>query len=247
VTSTQFLIKRAGLRFPFAFLDGDEHFHLSRVLRVRPGRKIWLLDEQGVRYRAEVQEVEEERTKVLILEREKPEEQKIHLTLAQALLKSKKMDLVVQKSTELGVASLIPVQAARSVVRLKEEQKRVARWKRIASEAAKQSRRSSIPIIFPPQLYLSFLGHFDAAKKLILSERAGRLLREILVGSSPGTGQGDMPRVIILVGPEGGWTPEEESQARSRGFEPVSLGKQVLRSETAALAALSLIAHFWNT
>lgn len=235
------------MRFPFAFLEGDEHFHLSRVLRVRPGKKIWLADERGMRYRAEVQEVQEEKTKLLILETEEPEEQKIRLILAQALLKSKKMDLVIQKSTELGVASLIPVQAARSVVRLQEEQKRVARWQRIASQAAKQSRRSSVPLIFPPQSFPNFLENFEARQKFILSEGGGRLLREILVPSVPSAGQSGVPTVIILVGPEGGWTEEEEGQAVARGFEAVSLGKQVLRSETAALAALSLITHFWNT
>lgn len=233
------------LRYPFAFLEGDQHHHLSRVLRAKPGKKVWLLDENGVRYRAEVQEVLRERTKLIILERREPEKQRIKLFLGQAILKSKKMDWLIQKSTELGVASIIPVLAFRSVVRVGDEQNKVGRWQRIAGEAVKQSRRTSLPIILPPQSFPSFLESIDGEKKWILSEKRGKLLREILMEKFPGSRKTHIPTVILLVGPEGGWTLQEERQALGRGFEAVSLGPQVLRSETAALAALSLIAHFW--
>ncbi|MBM3285342.1 MAG: RsmE family RNA methyltransferase, partial [Candidatus Aminicenantes bacterium] len=130
MTSTHFLVKRTSLCLPYAFLDGDQHYHLSRVLRARPGKRIWLLDERGGRYLAEVQELAREKTKLLVLEKHEPEESKIRLSLAQAILKSKKMDFLVQKSTELGVASFVPIVAARSVVKLGAEEKKLQRWQR---------------------------------------------------------------------------------------------------------------------
>lgn len=247
MTATHFLVKAAGLRFPFAFLDGDEHHHLSRVLRARPGKRVWLIDERGVRYRAEVQEVEQDRTKLFILEKKEPERERIRIVLGQAVLKSKKMDWLVQKSTELGVTSLVPVMAVRSVIRGSPDRARLERWRRIAVEAAKQSRRNSLPTVLPPQPLRSLVQSFEAEKKLILSEGGGRLLREIILERLANPRQSPPSTVIILVGPEGGWTPEEEGQALASGFEPVSLGQGILRSETAAVAAVSVIGQFWNT
>jgi 16S rRNA (uracil1498-N3)-methyltransferase len=240
------LLKQKNLRFPYAFLEGSEHHHLSRVLRAGPGKRVWLVDEKGGRFLAEVRELERERTKLLILERKEIEGTKIRLSLAQAVVKSKKMDLIIQKATELGIASFIPILASRSIVKVKEEKKKVDRWQRVASEAAKQAHRTSVPSILPLQPFLSFLQALQAERKLFFVEGRGRLLREIVVEQLPSREQSDPSAVIVLVGPEGGWTEGEEKQALDNGFEAVSLGNQVLRSETAALAALSLVAHFWN-
>ncbi len=235
------------MRFPYAFLEEDQHHHLSRVLRAKPGKMVWLVDENGVRYKARVEEVKQGMTKLIILERQEAEKRKIQLSLAQAVLKSKNMDWLIQKSTELGVSSIIPILAARSVVKVKDHENKVARWQRIAGEAAKQSRRFNVPLILRPHPFGSYVEGLMAEKKFIFLEKGGRLLREILEEGVPSSGRATLPSVIILVGPEGGWTSEEESLAVGRGFEPVSLGQQILRSETAALAAVSLVSHFWNT
>jgi 16S rRNA (uracil1498-N3)-methyltransferase len=248
LTSTHFLIKQKNLRLPFAVIEGEEHHHLSKVLRLKPGKRIWLIDEQGGSYLAEVQEVGKEQTRLSILEEADKEEVKIELTLAQGLIKSKKMDFLIQKATELGMSSFIPVMARRSVVKIQDkETKKIERWQRIAAEAAKQSRRPLVPEIDFPQPFPHFIENRNESRKLLLCETEGRYLRDIFAEGPGRPGEDGTPSVLILVGPEGGWTEEEEGLALERGFEAFSLGKQVLRAETAALAALAMISHFWNT
>ena len=247
MTSNHFLVKAKNLQPPYALLEDEEHHHLSRVLRRGPGERVWLLDEQGNSYQAEVTEVGQRLTRLILLDKKKTPRARLRLVLAQALLKSKNMELVIQKATELGAEVVIPIQAARSIVRLGEkETAKLERWRKIIREAAKQSRRSNIPTLQPPQPLPHFLGARDEPKKLILCEKGGVLLREMLA-AGPGLPQGGKPSAVaILVGPEGGWTGEEEEQAVGSGFEAVSLGDRILRSETAALAVLAAISVFWG-
>jgi 16S rRNA (uracil1498-N3)-methyltransferase len=248
LTSTHFLVKQKSICFPSAVLEGEEHHHLGKVLRIKPGKRVWLIDEEGERYLAEVIEVGKHQTKLNILEKAEKPETKIHLTLAQALIKSKKMDFLIQKATELGMTFFIPVVASRSVVRIQQkEAKKVERWQKIAAGAAKQSRRSFVPSVQPPQRYRSFIMSRHETRRLLLCEALGRYLREILAEVPGSPTNGGIPSVIIAVGPEGGWAKEEVRFALENGFEAVSLGNEVLRSETAALAALAMISHFWST
>jgi 16S rRNA (uracil1498-N3)-methyltransferase len=248
LTSTHFLIKRKDLCFPSVTIAGKEHRHLSRVLRAKPGRRIWLTDEEGCSYLAEVQEVGKGETHALILDRIQAGKRRIHLVLAPALIKAKKMDFLVQKATELGMSSLVPVIASRSIIRIEErEAKKVNRWERIAAEAAKQSRRAYVPTVLAPQPFREFCEQRSGSRKFLLGGAEGRLLRDVLARGPGPAGQEGVPSVLVLVGPEGGWTSEEKTLALASGFEAVSLGKQVLRAETAALAALALLSHFWDT
>jgi 16S rRNA (uracil1498-N3)-methyltransferase len=167
--------------------------------------------------------------------------------LGQALLNAKKMEFVIQKAAELGAAAVIPIVTERSW-RAKEEKvgRRGERWSRIAREAAKQSGRGDVPeVAGAARRLVDFVRERAAARRLFLSEHGGRLLREVLTDS---TGRSDPPAsVVIVVGPEGGWTAAEEETLKGAGFEAVSLGGAVVRTETAALAATALVAHFWNT
>lgn len=248
MTATRFLVERKNIRPPFAWLEGSEHHHLGRVLRGKPGKLVWLIDEEGSSFQARVVEVGPARTRLEILGQEPPEDAGVMITLGQALLKSKKMDLVVQKATELGVDLLIPLITNRSIIKVEDGgEHKVERWRKIAREAAKQSRRSSQPEVLAPQPFRDFLARRTETRKLILTEDRGQAMREILP-SGPGDGGGrGTPGVVVVVGPEGGWTKEEEAESLARGFEAVSLGKQPLRSETAALAALAMIGHFWKS
>lgn len=248
MTSNRFLVKLMNLRPPYAWLDEEEHHHLARVLRVRPREKVWLMDEPGNTFRAEVIEVGRDQTRLLLIGREEPWEAKIRLLLAQALIKSKNMDLVIQKATELGVQAVVPVQASRSVLKLEGREKaRQERWQKIAREASKQSRRKDIPVIHTPQSFSTFLNHREEARKLILCEDGGMLLRDILVDTPAASSlRAAPPDVVLLVGPEGGWSGDEKRRALETGFEAVSLGARVLRSETASLAALAAIQVFWG-
>jgi 16S rRNA (uracil1498-N3)-methyltransferase len=248
LTSNRFLVKQKNLCPPHARLDEDEHHHLSVVLRGVPGQKVWLVDEEGGTYRAEVEEVGRRQTRLRLLEKKATAaEGRLRVVLAQSLIRPKNMDLIVQKATELGVGEIIPIQAARSVARLSGENAgKLARWRKIAAEASKQSRRSIIPIIREPQPILAFLQLRPGDRRFLLCEVGGVRLREIL---NPTPGRPEVPAgstVVVLVGPEGGWTREERGQALEQGFEPVSLGSCLLRAETAALAALAAISVFWG-
>jgi 16S rRNA (uracil1498-N3)-methyltransferase len=250
LTSNRFSLKQSDIRSSSVFLDGEEHHHLSRVARIKPGEKVWLFDEHGTNYLARVEEISKKRTRLAILERQVTPVPKVKITLAQALIKSKKMNSIIQKATELGVTTIIPVLTARTVVRIEERaKKKLERWQKIIHAAAKQSKIHFLPSISFPVTLKKLVEERDEAKKLVLSENRGKYLKDILV---QGTGlereREELPSsVVILVGPEGGWTSEEEEYILGHGYEAVSLGRQVLRTETASLSSLAMISHFWNS
>lgn len=250
MTSNRFSIKQSNIHSSSAFLDGEEHHHLSKVARIRLKEKVWLFDEQGTNYLARVEEITKERTRLEIIERQVTPEPRVKITLAQALIKSKKMNSILQKATELGVTTIIPVITARTVVSMEERaEKKLERWKKIIMAAAKQSKVNFLPSISSPLKLEKLVEERHEARKLVLSEYRGKYLRDILVrDSGPAAEREGLPSsVIILVGPEGGWTSEEEKFILDHGYEAVSLGKQVLRAETASLSCLAMISHFWNS
>ncbi len=188
-------------------------------------------------------------TRLSILQIQDKNKPSIEITLAQALLKSKKMDLIIQKSTELAVTNIIPIITARTIVKIEEKiHKKIERWEKIALEAVKQSQMSFLPSISYPIAIEKLLEERGEEKKLLLSENKGKYLRDILIensGSELRTPKSPVS-VLILVGPEGGWTDEEEKYILNHGCEAVSLGGQTLRAETAAICSIALISHFWN-
>jgi len=247
LTSNQFFIRQKSLLFPYVLLNGEEHHHLRAVARLKPKEKVWLFDEQGRRYLAQIEEVGKNETKLLILERQEREEPKVKITLGQALIKQKKMEEIIQKSVELGMAAFVPLETARSIIRIEDKvDRKLERWRKIAKEALKQSKRSYLPLIMPPQSLQSFVEKMKAEMKLFLSEKKGEYLRDLLIQGSEKAKNKPPSSVIILVGPEGGWTTNEEELLFNHGFEAISLGKHILRTETASLCSLALISHFWN-
>jgi 16S rRNA (uracil1498-N3)-methyltransferase len=242
LTSNHFFIKQTSLHFPYVLLNGEEHHHLSKVVRLKPNERVWLFDEGGTRYLARVENISQEKTKLFILERIEKEEPKVKITLAQALIRQKKMDFIVQKSTELGVVAFVPIQTARSFVKIGEKiERKMDRWQKIAREASKQCKSSLVPLIMPPQSIKTLIKERAEAKKFLLSENRGKYLKDILIPES-----NPIASVLLLVGPEGGWAKEEEEFILDHGYQAISLGKQILRTETASLCALALISHFWN-
>lgn len=250
MTSNRFSIRQSNIRSSFVFIDGKEHHHLSHVARIGVGEEVQLFDERGTSYLARVEEITKVKTRLKILDRMDISEPRVKITLAQALIKSKKMSQVVQKATELGVTTIIPVVTERTVVRIEEKpEKKRERWQKIIQAAAKQSHISFLPSISSPVSLEQLVKKRDEARRLVLSENTGKYMRDILVqGSGSDTGSEDPPSsVIILVGPEGGWTDEEEKYILDHGFEAVTLGNQILRAETAALSSLAMVSHFWNS
>jgi 16S rRNA (uracil1498-N3)-methyltransferase len=255
VTANRFFLPQPALPDSVLWIEGAEHHHLSRVARVRQGETIGLFDEEGRQYRAVVERVALKKTLVRILSRHEAEKPAVAVVLAPALLKPQAMEFLVQKATEISVSALAPVRAERSVVKIgADPAAALRRWSRIAREAAKQCKTGLLPDIKRPQALQEFLSGDRSDLKLVLSEGGGAYLRDVLIFASnwpqPKPGRRSSPgppaQVCLLVGPEGGWSPGEETLVQDNGFQAVSLGGNVLRTETAALCAAFLINHFWN-
>lgn len=219
-------------------LSEPEARHASQVLRMGEGDKAVVFDGRGRAAEVELQDVRKKSVGFRIVrewheERVHPE---IHLIVA--LIKNERLDWLLQKATELGAASIRPVAAARSVVKLegKDAEKRRAKWEQAAIEAAKQCGHLVLPEIFPvSDPAAAFRSAPDGVKAIPALHEGGRPLGELLAGQPPS--------VTFAVGPEGDWTEAEMESARDCGFVAVDLGKHVLRSETAALHVLSAAAH----
>jgi len=223
-------------------LAGPEHHHLSRVARSRRGDIVGLFDENGTRYEARIEHIGPDRTELVLLERLEPAERRSRIILGQALLKAKAMDLVVQNAAELGLFAVVPIRASRSVVKSDGDGgKKIERWEKIAREASKQSKWGLVPRIRAPQDLASFVRGRTPGPAFFLSENEGRPLRDVILGMA-GRAPAD---ASTLIGPEGGWTPEEEILMIEAGLEPVSLGRAILRAETAAISAAAILSHFW--
>ena len=217
-------------------LAGGAARHVTRVLRLRVGEALTLFNGSGGEYAASIEQSQGGRVAVAIgaqraLERESP----LALILAQGVSRGERMDLVVQKATELGVSGLVPVLTERSVVRLTAQQaeRRLNHWRAIAVAACEQSGRNRLPVIAAPVPLKSFLrSRTEGMTRLLLSPAASATLA-------------DLPRpvsaVTVLIGPEGGLAEAEQEAAVAAGFKPLRLGPRVLRTETAAIAALTLL------
>jgi 16S rRNA (uracil1498-N3)-methyltransferase len=222
-------------------VEGNEVKHIRRVLRLKAGDEIIVFDSLGKEYEGTI--IEETTSSVVIKiqniflsKRDSP----LDVTLAQSLLKGEKMDYLIQKATELGVKEIIPFFSSRSVPLLEKSGrlKRHHRWGRIAIEASKQCGRGVVPKIEPLQDYSEMLQIASPGSLcLILWEREGGQLKEVLERSKEKT------RIFFIIGPEGGFSQEEVEEAKRAGFIPVTLGRRILRAETASLCLLSIIQY----
>lgn len=250
LTVKRFFIKKSQIQSSFALLDKEEHHHLSRVARIKPKDEVWLFDEQRTSYLAQVVSVQKEHTKLTILSREKEDKSPLSITLAQSVLKSKKMELMLQKATELGIVAFLPVITSRTVAKLEDKMdKKIDRWKKIAIEAAKQCGRSHFPSVFFPQPLERIVKERCDDKKYFLNERGGEYLRDLILKESDSQESRrnlPMTSLLILIGSEGGWTPEEEHALIQSDYQPISMGRYILKAETAAISSLAIVNQFWN-
>jgi len=223
-----------------AVIAGEEAHHLTRVLRVEAGQKYEISDGRCV-YLAEVETARRDAVAFSILEPVSTPSPLLEIALHVALVKFDRLELLIEKATELGVASLLFFEAARSEKGLiRAAPKRLERWERIAREASEQSRRANLPRIEAPVSFRDVL-EADARIRLLLDE-AGE--ETPILRALPGDPKrGD--RVAVLVGPEGGWTDREREAIHAAKWQSVSLGATILRTETAALAALAIIDAAW--
>ncbi len=225
---------------PTIRITGDLLHHLRDSLRLRPGDFLVLNDGCGTRYRVEVTHVTSQALDSRIIDRQpEPARNSPPIILGQALIKGDKMDWVIQKSTELGAAGIAPIHSTHSVIKPNAErlEHQRTRWERIARDAAQQSERWTIPAIADPVDLAGICRHYASAPlRGMLTERSsGFSLATVPLPLDP------QQPIVLLIGPEGGWTPDEQRFAQKQGFLPLTLGPRILRAETAAIAALSIL------
>jgi len=216
--------------------------HLLTVLRLKPGAALVLFDGSGAEFDARLEESGKKGAWVTVTVRREPKvESPLSVTLAQGVSRGERMDYTVQKAVELGVAGVIPVLMERSVVKLDADniKRKREHWQSVAVSAAEQSGRVRVPPVQPPRSFGAFLdGHRSGGLKLLLDPLAQHALKDL---SPPKDNQ-----VLLLVGPEGGLSEVERKAAQSAGFQGIKLGPRILRTETAALVALSLLQSLWG-
>jgi len=214
--------------------------HISKSLRAKLGDALIFNDNQGHRYHTTVSHITKQALQATIQQVEDPPlSTRPLLTLAQALLKGEKMGWVIQKATELGVSAIVPLITDRVILKLSGNQGEThhARWIRIALEAAQQSERWSLPTILPIQTFQQFLESPRQNPAIFLAEREeGASLLTI-----PCAKEQSGAEVTVIIGPEGGWSPGEVEAAQSHNWTFASFGKEILRAETASLAALAIL------
>lgn len=250
----RFFISPDQVIVPHIIVSGEDVRHIAAVLRMKTGDELMLCDGMGTDYLVRISDLGKSEIKTEIVGRSKREIRYPLITLGQGLPKSDKMDWIVQKATELGVADIAPLITERTIVKIKDEGKRAERWRKIAREAAMQSNRPDIPAIGRIVSFKDFL----RTPNTLLSREA---LEITGAGSEPGTlslfpweeatapikdvlhNSKDVKNIIVLIGPEGGFSAAEAEAAEGGGFRLVSLGPNILRTETAAIAALSMIGY----
>jgi 16S rRNA (uracil1498-N3)-methyltransferase len=242
----RFYIAPENWRSDSPLLTGSEAHHCRNVLRLSPGDKVVLFDGRGRELTAEIISTDAEEISLRRLHEAQTTPLRCQITLGQAIPKGKNMDLIVQKAVEIGAAEISPIISDRTVVRLDEESaaSKQSKWQTVAIEAAKQCGQNWLPRVHVPQTMAQFFQQprrFDL--QLIGSLQSDAVyLKKILAEYS--AEHGDRPTsVLMLVGPEGDFTPAELSLARSHGCRPITLGPIVLRVETASIYCLSVLSY----
>lgn len=241
----RFFVLREHLRDETATVTGPELDHMRKVLRLVPGDAVTLFDDSGWEHEGVIRSCTARSGEIAILKSFQPErESPLRVTLAQALGKGEKMNWVVEKATELGVAQIAPFVSSRTVPKLDSagSEKRRARWQKIALSAAKQSGRTKVPEILELADFSTLVRQaWPGALKLLCWEGESPLNLTQLRRETP-----RVESLLLAIGPEGGFSAEEVAEATRNGFQSVRLGNRILRTETAALTALSLAQFLWG-
>ena len=223
-----------------AYIEGSDVNHIANVLRMKPGEELLISVKGDWDYLCKIVGIETDRVNLKVLESMEQRELPVNITLLQGIPKSDKLEMIIQKAVELGVSEIIPVKTKRVVVKIDEKKvdTKVNRWNAIAESAAKQSKRSIIPKVHEPMSIDNALEIVkDFGVKLIPYENADGIdkTRKILDSMDK------TKDIAVFIGPEGGFEEAEVERIKNSGFEVITLGKRILRTETAGLALLSNI------
>lgn len=242
----KFFTARENIKDTTLIIDSEDANHLKKVLRINVGDKITVCDGAGIDYTVRVSEIGKNEIECDIIDRQKSDtEPNINITLYQGLPKAAKMDYIIQKNTELGISKIVPAKLARCVVKLENkaaEDKKFERWQKIAVASAKQSGRGIVPEIGNPMTVdeiIEDVKDYDLVFVPYECEDQSRL--KTIVESAP-----DAKDIAFIIGPEGGFDISEIEKLKAAGIKTVTLGKRILRTETAAEAVVSMLMYAYN-
>lgn len=226
---------------------GDDARHIGKVMRGRAGDEIIVCDGQGRIVLVQLESIEQGEVVAAVIEEiAERSEARFRVGIAQSLPKGDKLETVIQKCTEIGAASFVPFLSERTVVQYdsKKEEKRLQRWSKIAKEAAEQSHRSRIPDVVQPLTYKQLLKTFGEYDLVLFcyEKEDGQQLRDIVRPFAEERREG-AANILVVVGPEGGFSEREADEASAAGASLTGLGKRILRAETAGMTALSCILY----
>jgi 16S rRNA (uracil1498-N3)-methyltransferase len=231
-------------------VEGSAANHITRVLRLRSGEALTVFDGSGGEFGARIEEFRKDAVVVAVeqhrpLDRESP----LTLTLAQGISRGERMDWIIQKATELGTSRIVPLFTKRSMVRLDERQaeRKLQHWRAIAVAACEQCGRNKVPELATPIDFFDVLpADSSGATRLLLSPTGDLRIEDLQAVDGLNVGKSAGKSITVLIGPEGGLEDVEQEAALAAGFKAVRLGPRVLRTETAAIAALTIIQHHFG-
>jgi 16S rRNA (uracil1498-N3)-methyltransferase len=241
----RFFVSPDGFSEKTATIKGPDVNHIRRVLRMKPGDRVEVIDGEGFQYEVVLAEVERDYVRGEILSKTAMQtESPVNIRMGQALIKGNAFDLLVRKAIELGVHSIGAIRTQRCVARLAKESEsyRTQRWQRIAEEASKQCGRSRVPEIHSTVLSIEEFCQqsSDCDLKLVFWEEEQKTCLQDI------TAPGSVTSIAFLAGPEGGWAAEEVDFLKQQGFQTVTLGPRLLKADSASLVILSLLQHRWG-
>jgi 16S rRNA (uracil1498-N3)-methyltransferase len=242
----RFLVEAIGPSLDRLTITGREARYINRVLRMKKGQELIIMDGKGQSFACTIEKVSYQEVTVRIKGPLPPQASSpVKITLCQALIKAQAMDYVIQKATELGVGAIRLFFSERTVIKIEPARAttKMKRWREIMKAACRQCNRADLPNLEPPVSFEEMVERVpknEILKILLWEDEQNLGLKEIFNRTSP------PPHIWTVVGPEGGFTPDEIDVARESGFQTVSLGNRILRADTAALSLLSIIQHEWG-
>ena len=234
MTLRRFYASRENFKDETTQLDFEQTRHLRDVLRLRESEIIRVFDGEGNEFSCLIETIEKRETLLKIIEKVQPTapESGLDLTLAVALLKGEKFDLVLQKAVELGVSKFVPINTKRADMKIKDDEKKLERWRKIITDASKQSGRAKLMTIEKPIDFEKFIETADGTR-ILFAERSGQNFSTIETSQN----------IVAVVGSEGGWEESEIEAARKNDFQIITLNGRILRAETAAISIAAILQH----
>ncbi len=235
----QFFINHTQIKENSIYVYGNDAQHIINVLRLKPGNGFIAIDESGNRFNVEIEKIVTDEVKAKILQIEKPAIKKLKIHLFPSLLKGEAWETVLKKGTELGLSSFTPVISSRTVVKINANtvKNKTNRWEKIIYESAKQCKRIDIPEIFPIISFHDALKSKADLNLIFWEEEKSVNLKKIFPLKNIAE------NINVFIGPEGGFTKEEIESAKKNNFNVVSLGKNILRADTASISAVSVLLY----